>query len=362
MQVAVNTGRPVRSAMLRYGSWLCCPLVVLVLGAASARADTSPLLTTFSELGTGAGQTNRILGLDSDAGGHIFASEFLNNRISEFTPWGQFVKAWGWGVADGVAKPESCGPGAATPSCQQGVAGSGPGQLNRPNGVAVDPSGNVYVFEWDNLRVQKFSPSGAFLLMFGGEVNKTTGGNVCTQAQVEGGDTCGSGISGTEPGYFGIENVVASHGSYIAAGPEGSIYVGDKNRIQVFDSSGAYQRSLPLPEAGNPGALAIDPVSGDLYFAFVQGTEGQKPGVYRLSATSGSVLAKLAVQWPIRLATDGSGNVYVATELTALEEADVLEFDPAGDEVASCCAAPPREFFERQKIGALGTKGSRLNY
>jgi len=38
-----------------------------------------------------------------------------------------------------------------------GSYGSGDGQFNHPSGVAVDGSGNVYVTDWDNNRVQKFS-------------------------------------------------------------------------------------------------------------------------------------------------------------------------------------------------------------
>ena len=43
---------------------------------------------------------------------------------------------------------------------QWGTEGSGEGQFNGPSGVAVDQEGNVYVTEWNNHRVQKFSASG----------------------------------------------------------------------------------------------------------------------------------------------------------------------------------------------------------
>ena len=41
-----------------------------------------------------------------------------------------------------------------------GSFGSGNGQFNDPNGVAVDGSGNVYVADSNNNRIQKFSCSG----------------------------------------------------------------------------------------------------------------------------------------------------------------------------------------------------------
>ena len=45
--------------------------------------------------------------------------------------------------------------------------------------------------------VEKFTPSGEFLLMFGKEVNKTTGADVCTA-----GEECQPGAPGTTPGAF----------------------------------------------------------------------------------------------------------------------------------------------------------------
>ena len=44
-----------------------------------------------------------------------------------------------------------------------GAQGSGDGQFDFPSGIAVDGDGNVYVADSRNCRVQKFSPSGEFL-------------------------------------------------------------------------------------------------------------------------------------------------------------------------------------------------------
>ncbi len=53
--------------------------------------------------------------------------------------------------------------------CKAGVEGSGTGQFKVALGVAVDSSGDVYVVDHDNQRVQKFSPAGQFLAAFGGD-------------------------------------------------------------------------------------------------------------------------------------------------------------------------------------------------
>lgn len=48
-----------------------------------------------------------------------------------------------------------------------GGTGAGNGQFNRPTGIAVDHSGNVYVADTMNHRIQKFSATGGFITAWG---------------------------------------------------------------------------------------------------------------------------------------------------------------------------------------------------
>jgi sugar lactone lactonase YvrE len=50
---------------------------------------------------------------------------------------------------------------------QVGTRGQGPGQFRTPMGIAVDSSGNIYVAEADNDRVQELTPSGEPTQMWG---------------------------------------------------------------------------------------------------------------------------------------------------------------------------------------------------
>jgi DNA-binding beta-propeller fold protein YncE len=52
---------------------------------------------------------------------------------------------------------------------QWGSPGSGNGQFNQPDGIAVDSNGNVYVSDMWNNRVQKFSSSGEYLTQWGSD-------------------------------------------------------------------------------------------------------------------------------------------------------------------------------------------------
>ncbi len=271
--------------------------------------------------------------------GHIFVVDTAGptSRIVEYTAWGEFVKAWGWGVRNGDAELQTCGPEATPPSatCLPGLAGGGAGQLKLSAGIAIDSAGNLLVFDLENSRVQKFSPDGDFILTFGKGVNQTTGGDACTAAS---GDTCGPGIRGDGDGQFSVEERPATVGNYIASGSAGEIFVADNDRIQEFDANGVFINSIPLPEPGRPGALAVDPVSGDLYFAFAQEapavTPSPQPDVYRLDPDTGAVLDELPVAKPTALATDALGNVWVVLRSVG-DTPRIVEFDSTGAPVIS---------------------------
>src|SRR5918996_546698 len=48
-----------------------------------------------------------------------------------------------------------------------GSEGVGEGQFKLPHGVDIDSSGNVYVVDTGNFRVQKFDSNGKFITMWG---------------------------------------------------------------------------------------------------------------------------------------------------------------------------------------------------
>src|SRR4051812_41424780 len=69
---------------------------------------------------------------------------------------------------------------------QWGGSGSGNGQFYSPYGAAVDGSGNVYVTDAGNKRVQKFSSNGTFITQWAitGSISGPTGIAVDVQGNV----------------------------------------------------------------------------------------------------------------------------------------------------------------------------------
>jgi len=112
----------------------------------------------------------------------------------------------------------------------EGGQGKGRGQFDVPRGVAVDVSGNLYVADTGNARVQKFSPEGNFLTAFG--------------------------KAGTGEGEFRAPNG-------ITVDSNGNIYVADAHnaRLIKFDAAGAFEKqwSGPAPGFYGPRDVAIGP-------------------------------------------------------------------------------------------------------
>lgn len=330
--------------MVRWKPARSCALglaAIFLMFSAQSFAATSvrPKLSQFpegAERGSAANQLQSpgAIAVDQTTG-HVAVADTANNRIAVFTAWGEFLKSWGWGVEDGSPVLQVCGPAVGEPHCQEGIRGSGTGQLDFPRGVAIDPNGDVYVLEEESLRVQKFSPNGQFLLMFGGEVNETNGGNLCTAVS---GNVCKVGVEGAGTGEFSRPPNFSS--GYITAGPDGTVYVGDKDRIQKFDEDGNYAGSIDLPLPGFATNLAFDRANGDILFTYFTTIPINEPLIHRLDPDTGTeVGSPLPVAGPLpgllgAVTVDKFGNIFVVFDASPTGEAEgeprVIELAPNG--------------------------------
>ncbi len=220
----------------------------------------------------------------------------------------------------------------------EGSTPSNPYPLSNPSDVAIDSSGgpsngDIYVTDPANHRVEKFSPSGEFLLMFGKEVNKTEVEAHGTEAQqsvctVVSGNACQAGAAGPSPGALdGEERLFLAVDN--SPGGEGDVYVGDPgdNLVSKFDSSGNLIASWgdngplgsPNGQLGGFSAgvlltgIAVDP-SGYLFVALTEEQEEGDTNFYRYSQTgilSGEIIhIRYFRSAPRGLAVDAEGNLF----------------------------------------------------
>jgi hypothetical protein len=290
-------------------------LASLVSMAAAADATAPPLLTKSPEDGKPGVSAGRIgipsgIAVDPHLPGDVYIVDSNNQRIDVFTPWGSFVRAWGWGVKDGKAELETC---TTQTECQKGQVGSGAGQFDDPEAVTVDGSGDVYVMEAENHRVQKFDPEGNLLLAFGS--------------------------AGAGPGQFGGSEF--AYTSRLAVNPvTGAVFVGEGERVQVFEATGSFKEEIKMP-SGKVRAVAVDG-AGKLYVAFANDPRVRKlephgpAAVFLEPSFEEEPEPAYEAALPSALAFDGSGDLYTIVGISRndntgeIEPSKVLEFDTAG--------------------------------
>jgi len=121
--------------------------------------SSGTFLDRFGSLGTIEKKFDFPKGIAVDGSGNIYVADTNNHRIQKFDSSFTFLSMWGWGVNTGASAFETC-----TSNCMVGLAGSGIGQLDSPEGIA---HGSVFVGDTGNDRVKKFDDSGTFLSELG---------------------------------------------------------------------------------------------------------------------------------------------------------------------------------------------------
>src|SRR3989441_463420 len=204
------------------------------------------------------------------------------------------------------------------------------GQFAFPQGIAVDSSGNVYVTDLGNRRIEKFDNDGNFLFTWGtkgsgnGQFQAPMGIAVSGNAtyvvdnelnRIEKFDMTGKfvtlwGSQGNGNGQFLLPQG-------IAVDPNGDVYVVDtgNSRIQKFDSNGKFILSFGQSGLGggqflSPRAIVADS-QGNIYVSDSGNNRIEKftqDGVFlqAYGSSSGSNL-----KTPLGLSVDKSGNIYV---------------------------------------------------
>jgi tripartite motif-containing protein 71 len=211
-------------------------------------------------------QFNHLWGVAVDSSGNVYVADTGNDRVQKFTNTGTFIRKWG-SFCD-VFGGNVCN-----------------GQFDGPRGIAVDSSGNVFVGDTGNDRIQKFSNTGNFIRKWG---------------------TSGSGNS-----QFGeIEGV--------AVDSSGNVFVADGHPyIQKFSNTGTFIKKWGGPgQFSEPSYLAVDRRSGqqNVFVADFDNHNIQK------FSNSGTFIKKWGsnggsngqFRHPEGVAVDSSGNVFVA--------------------------------------------------
>jgi DNA-binding beta-propeller fold protein YncE len=287
---------------------LCASAGVFALASPPALAlNTHVFSSSFGGSGSGAGQLSSPGGVAVSSVTHdVYVADTGNLRVDEFSPSGIFLRAWGWGVADGLPAFETC-----TLSCQAGLSGSAAGQFTSPVFVAVDNSagasaGDVYVGDTGDNLVSKFDSSGSLVAAWasGGQLDgsTTTTGSLAPLAGItvdgagrlivinERGESNKRVFEFAQDGTFGTEFEVARGTSPngLAVDATGDIFkVNGEPNVEELTGSGSDVGQVTASSSAK--GIAVDPLTGDLY-ADEGGHVDQYvfPGVGEVSEPGGS--------------------------------------------------------------------------
>ncbi|GAB4024626.1 leucine-rich repeat domain-containing protein [Spirosoma koreense] len=194
------------------------------------------------------------------------------------------VQKWASGATSGTTVAGGNGPGSAA------------NQLGFPSGMWVDAVGNVYIADNDNLRIQKWAP---------GASSGTT---------VAGGNGRGSAANQFD---YGINVAVDAAGNVYVADPE-------NYRVQKWAPGASSGTTVASPSTSvdqyfEPLGLFID-AAGNLYVADGSSSRIQKfsPGASRgtiVAGGNGRGSAANQLSNPQSVWVDAAGNIYVADQL-----------------------------------------------
>ena len=249
-------------------------------------------------------------GIAVDGTGNVYIADAAVHRVRKIAPDGSIQTVAGTGVA--------------------GFAGDGgPANralLNQPYGLALDPSGNLYIADLGNARVRKVTLDGAIQTVAGGGALSATG--------------AGQGGPATSAQLMQPRNV--------ALDAAGSLYISDFEANQIYSvtasgilslvagtgtagSSGVGTSAL-LAQLNAPAGLTVDR-TGALYFADSGNNLVRK--VY-----NGVIINVFNTPAPTGLALDSTGMLYVAAgsyfgavaqQISGVASARDVTLDLAGD-------------------------------
>jgi len=185
-------------------------------------------------------------GIAVDGSGNLWVTDYPNNRVEEFNSSGTFLTGLGAGY-NGV-------------SGSVGSSGNGNGQFNEPQYIHFDSSGNIYVSELQNSRVQKFNSSGTWQQTIGSTI---AGYGTMSGVDDFGIDACANvwieaktSTNVVEVDYAG--NYVSSFtdtGGVESIGIDstGKIYVLDETSdvVNIYNSSGTLLSTIGSSGSGN---------------------------------------------------------------------------------------------------------------
>jgi uncharacterized protein (TIGR03437 family) len=229
-----------------------------------------------------------------DAAGNLYIADGWRNQVREVTPDGMIHTVAGFGTAGYLL-----GPGRDAASSQ----------LSYPTGVALDAGGNLYIADFGNSAVRKVDTHGKISLYASGPIGD---GGPATAVVL---------VNPTSVAVDAHENIYVNDGSgrIRRIDREGIVTTFAGNGEQGFAADGVPAVTTPL---NSPGQISIGP-AGDLFIADTGNHRVRKVGADGIVTTvagtgkagfsgDGGPAGSAQLSSPSGVAVDNAGNFYIA--------------------------------------------------
>lgn len=254
--------------------------------------STGGFIAKWGTNGAGNGQFSSPRGIALDSSGNIYVADTSNNRIQKFDNAGNWLATWG------------------------GSCSTADGYFCTPEGVTVDSSGNVYVIEAggvNSMRIQKFNGSlawpGNWLWKSGsygtqlGQFSQPLGLTVDTSGNIYVADTNNGRIQKLATGF----EQAALNMTTIDVDTVGDYRIWTTPSTTLAQYQADNQASLQITASNMPRIAYYDAVNSDLKYAFCDSGCGIQANWQKATIAATDDAGKFA-----SLTLDPSGNPRVA--------------------------------------------------
>ena len=320
----------IQKRLLVFLAWTIGLVIIGSIISVTYAAEQYTFVRKWGSAGEDNGQFDRPQNVGLGPSNTIYVADTENHRIQNFDTLGNFVTKWG-SVCSLYTNDNRC----------RDPDGSGPlevgdGQFNRPLDVVVDSTGNVYVTDSLNDRIQKFDANGNFITKWGSQGSGEGQFSIPFGIAIDSSDKVyvddltdrvqkftSNGDFITEWGSQGFGDGQFRNPHGIAIDSSDNVYVVDEaNRsVQKFDSRGNFITKWDQPAPGTDGQLfepfGIDIDSSNMVYIADLGLFLQK------FTSDGNFITKWGSEGsedgqfkgPAGVTVDSSGKVYVADSL-----------------------------------------------